>query len=54
MVRDPLGFAAGDVNLYRYVGNEPPNFNDPFGLVDISPQYNMGWQYDPAIGGAFF
>jgi RHS repeat-associated protein len=32
MVRDPLGFAAGDVNLYRYVGNAPVNFNDPFGL----------------------
>jgi RHS repeat-associated protein len=30
MVPDPLGFAAGDVNLYRYVGNNPANFNDPY------------------------
>jgi RHS repeat-associated protein len=32
MVRDPLGFAAGDVNLYRYVGNNPTRFKDPFGF----------------------
>ena len=30
---DPLGFAAGDANLYRYVGNSPTNFRDPSGLV---------------------
>ncbi len=29
---DPLGFAAGDTNLYRYVGNSPTNFTDPDGL----------------------
>lgn len=28
----PLGFAAGDVNLYRYVGNSPTNATDPSGL----------------------
>ncbi len=32
MSRDPLGFAASDVNLYRYVGNQPVGFKDPFGL----------------------
>ncbi len=32
MTRDPLGFAAGDVNLYRYVGNNPVSYVDPFGL----------------------
>jgi RHS repeat-associated protein len=32
MVRDPLGFSAGDVNLYRYVGNCPSNLRDRFGL----------------------
>ncbi|WP_040571126.1 RHS repeat-associated core domain-containing protein, partial [Methyloversatilis thermotolerans] len=31
---DPLGFAAGDVNFYAYVGNNPVNANDPSGLVD--------------------
>jgi RHS repeat-associated protein len=29
---DPLGFAAGDSNLYRYVGNSPTNYTDPSGL----------------------
>ncbi len=30
--QDPIGFAAGDVNLYRYVGNAPTIYVDPFGL----------------------
>jgi RHS repeat-associated protein len=30
--QDPIGFAAGDANLYRYVGNSPTNFTDPSGL----------------------
>ena len=29
---DPKGFSAGDVDLYRYVGNSPPNGVDPTGL----------------------
>jgi hypothetical protein len=29
---DPIGFDGGDTNLYRYVGNSPLNFIDPFGL----------------------
>jgi RHS repeat-associated protein len=29
--RDPLGF-GDDVNLYRYVGNNPVNYVDPWGL----------------------
>lgn len=28
---DPIGFTAGDANLYRYVGNSVPNFVDPLG-----------------------
>jgi hypothetical protein len=28
----PLGFQAGDANLYRYVGNNPTNATDPSGL----------------------
>ena len=28
---DPLGFAAGDVNFYAYVNNNPVNANDPSG-----------------------
>ena len=30
--KDPLSFAAGDTNLYRYVGNGSPNYTDPWGL----------------------
>lgn len=30
---DPLGFAAGDVNFYAYVGNNPINRNDPSGKL---------------------
>ncbi len=29
---DPFGFGADDVNLTRYVGNNPTNLTDPFGL----------------------
>jgi RHS repeat-associated protein len=28
---DPLGFGGG-INFYAYVGDDPTNFNDPFGL----------------------
>jgi RHS repeat-associated protein len=31
---DPLRFGAGDVNLYRYVGNNPVNWTDAFGLCE--------------------
>lgn len=34
--QDPIGFAAGDTNLYRYVGNSPTNATDPSGLVLIA------------------
>jgi RHS repeat-associated protein len=33
--QDPLGFGAGDANLYRYVGNSPTNGADPTGLMLI-------------------
>jgi len=32
---DPIGFAGGDTNLYRYVWNSPTNFIDPLGEVGI-------------------
>jgi len=34
---DPIGFDAGDANLYRYVGNEPTSSTDPSGLVKLPP-----------------
>jgi RHS repeat-associated protein len=38
---DPTGFDAGDMNLFRYCGHDPVNWNDPSGLgeqiVDYDP-----------------
>ena len=31
---DPLGFGGGNSNLYAYVGNNPTDFIDPFGLTN--------------------
>jgi RHS repeat-associated protein len=42
---DPVGFSAGDTNLYRYVGNNATNFTDPTGTT-IS-----GWA-DDLLNGA--
>ena len=43
---DPMGFAGGDHNLYRYVGNNPANFTDPSGnwafLIPIAWAGNRG------------
>ena len=33
MSEDPLSFEAGDINLYRYVRNNPISFSDPSGLI---------------------
>jgi RHS repeat-associated protein len=32
--QDPISFAAGDANLYRYVGNHPVYATDPLGLAE--------------------
>jgi len=32
--QDPIGFNAGDANLYRYVGNHPTMIGDPSGLEE--------------------
>jgi RHS repeat-associated protein len=34
---DPIGFAAGDVNLYRYVANNPVQGRDPSGNFFVIP-----------------
>ena len=37
--KDPIGFAGGDVNLFRYVGNNAVNYTDPYGLQERPPVY---------------
>jgi len=39
--QDPLGFAAGDSNLYRYVGNAPLTARDPLGLAAVGLFYGL-------------
>jgi RHS repeat-associated protein len=34
--QDPIQFAAGDSNLYRYVSNSPLNATDPLGLAEVT------------------
>jgi RHS repeat-associated protein len=33
ITEDPISFAAGDTNLFRYVSNSPTNLTDPSGLA---------------------
>lgn len=39
---DPIGFAAGDANLLRYVGNNPTNFTDPKKCIFLLPGAALG------------
>ena len=47
---DSFGFAAGDTNLYRYVGNSPTNATDPTGHIAIT-QFLVGGMVGSAVGG---
>src|SRR5262249_47125383 len=40
---DPIGFAAGDANLYGYIGNNPTNGTDPSGRDP--------WDWTARLGG---
>ena len=40
---DPIRWAAGDENLYRYVGNSPTNFIDPSGLANAALPSSIPW-----------
>lgn len=42
--QDPIGFGAGDANLYRYVGNRPSTHRDPSGFVEEWWR-DSGWDY---------
>jgi RHS repeat-associated protein len=49
--KDPIGFAGGDANLFRYVKNNPLNFVDPEG--EVMPTVIAGGVFGGAlIGGA--
>ena len=48
--QDPKGFAAGDADLYRYVGNEPTVGMDPSGLQIIGP--TAGRPVPPTVVGS--
>jgi RHS repeat-associated protein len=45
--KDPLGFAAGDSNLYAYVGSSPQNWVDASGL---ERDLRTGWPRESAYG----
>src|SRR5262249_26231211 len=50
---DPLGFDAGDSNLYRYVSNAPPTLTDPSGFVEqvqVQPKAIGGGQINVPQG----
>jgi RHS repeat-associated protein len=43
-VKDPIGFGGGYANLYTYVGGNPVNWVDPYGLeVQVCSQPALGW-----------
>ena len=46
ITEDPIGFKAGDGNLYRYVRNEPLVGIDPRGLQQTTPAHVLkGFEY---------
>jgi RHS repeat-associated protein len=40
---DPIGFDAGDVNVYGYVFNNPINWADPTGEIGLDANGNLTW-----------
>ena len=44
--QDPIGFEAGDANIYRYVFNSPLNYTDPTGLnAKNKSRYPLGHEH---------
>ncbi len=51
--QDPSGFAAGDSNLYRFVGNHPTYATDPTGLYEGGSAFTQGTgSYGSGSGGS--
>ena len=51
--QDPIGFSAGDANLYRYLGNAPGDATDPEGLEGWWNPFSWGQEEWQAFGGSF-
>ncbi|WP_146521937.1 RHS repeat-associated core domain-containing protein [Stieleria varia] len=49
--QDPIGFAAGDANLYRYVGNGVTGATDPTGLYDAGGHFLTTYIISQIISG---
>ena len=47
ITRDPIGYGAGDISLYRYVRNRTITASDPLGLDIIRPIYPNPWPIAP-------
>jgi RHS repeat-associated protein len=47
--KDPTGFDAGDMNLFRYCGDDPIDYSDPMGLAADIEQYRDDDPLDQSI-----
>lgn len=52
---DPVRFASGDGNFYRYAWGSAPSFNDPFGLWGYGADFGVGFfgGWGSGTGGSF-
>jgi RHS repeat-associated protein len=51
--KDPLGFDAGDMNLFRYCGDDPVNGSDPTGLHDLGDEAEIAaWNSGVIVTGS--
>jgi RHS repeat-associated protein len=48
---DPMGFAAGDSNMFRYCGGDPVNHTDPFGLTPAGKSAEKIYFYEDKNSG---
>jgi hypothetical protein len=48
---DPIGFDAGDVNLYRYTKNNPVSERDPSGLLSVGAELAKIVKPAPQVSG---
>lgn len=47
-IKDPIGFAGGDTNLFGYVLNDPVNWIDPWGLLRLDSFKGVKWAFPRA------